>query len=189
MLPTGVIWIPNPDNGGSTPSHPATKFTIRKKKMKVFIAIVCVCALGLVISFNTQSHHTQKDPSLLVVTRIIDGDTLVGNYQGVSETVRLIGVNAPETGACYSKKSRDYLHGLTYKKRLRAEQGQTKRDKYGRLLLYIYDDANDAFINDKLTRAGAAYVMTVGNNTQYAGKFSASANYARHENAGVWGGC
>jgi endonuclease YncB( thermonuclease family) len=137
----------------------------------------------------TQSHHTQTNKDLLVVTKIIDGDTLVGNYQGVSETVRLIGVNAPEMGSCHSVQSKDFLSMLTYKKRLTAEQGQTKRDKYGRLLLYIHNDAQEIFINDELAKAGTAHVMTVGNNTKHASLFAASVSNARYKKAGLWGGC
>ena len=73
------------------------------------------------------------------VTRVVDGDTvhvLVGKR---TEKVRLIGVDAPERGACYSAQSGAGLRRLVLSRQVivTGDRTQTRRDVYGRLLAYV----------------------------------------------------
>ena len=104
--------------------------------------------------------------SELQVTRVIDGDTVVGYIDGEQETVRLIGVNAPETGACYALQAKKMLAHMTLGNTLKVETERDKRDNYGRLLLNIYRD-DGRLINEVLVSEGVAVQMAVAPNNKH----------------------
>ena len=91
------------------------------------------------------------------VTRVIDGDTF--EIEG-GERVRLIGVDTPESVKpnapveCYGRESGEYLKSLIEGKVVRLERDRTDRDRYARLLRYVYLDG--VFINEKIVRDGYA---------------------------------
>ena len=89
------------------------------------------------------------------VIRIIDGDTVEVMGKGRKPfTVRLQGIDAPEKGQRYAKKSKQALSRLVYKKIVRLEG--TKRDRYGRTLARLYVDDMD--VSAKMVEQGAAWV-------------------------------
>ena len=75
--------------------------------------------------------------------RIVDGDTIVVNYQGREEKVRMIGVDTPETVdpyrpvQAYGKEASDFSKKMLTGKKVRLEFDRNKRDKYGRALAYV----------------------------------------------------
>jgi micrococcal nuclease len=73
------------------------------------------------------------------VTRVVDGDTVHVRVGKRTEKVRLIGVDAPERGACYSAQSGAGLRELVLRRRvlLSGDRTQPRRDVYGRLLAYV----------------------------------------------------
>ena len=73
------------------------------------------------------------------VTHVVDGDTVHVRVGKRTEKVRLIGVDAPERGACYSAQSGAGLRGLVLNRQvvLRGDRTQSRRDVYGRLLAYV----------------------------------------------------
>lgn len=73
------------------------------------------------------------------VTRVVDGDTLQVRIGKRSERVRLIGIDAPETGDCFAAKAANALRYLALNKivRLSGDRTQTRRDSYKRLLAYV----------------------------------------------------
>lgn len=75
------------------------------------------------------------------VTHVFDGDTLeVLLDPGVTERVRLIGINTPERGACYAERARTAARSLADDRRavLRGDATQERRDRHGRLLAYVW---------------------------------------------------
>ena len=100
------------------------------------------------------------------VTQIIDGDTFVLNN---GEYVRLIGINAPEKGELYYTESKDFLSSLLINKQLIFESDIDKRDKYGRLLYYVY--SNGIFVNELMVKQGYAKPLTIPPNTKYKDNF------------------
>lgn len=101
------------------------------------------------------------------VVRVIDGDTIVINKEGVSESVRLIGIDTPETvhpskpvqcfGRQASAKTKEWLEGRSVA--LITDEGVGERDKYHRLLSYVYRE-DGMFINLELIKQGYAYEYT-----------------------------
>ena len=105
-------------------------------------------------------------PEQYVVSRVVDGDTIEVEKEGVKEKVRLIGINAPEsvdprkTVECFGKESSDELKTLLKGQQVKLYEDNTQdnRDKYGRLLRYVYTD--DHFINLVMIERGYAYEHT-----------------------------
>lgn len=129
-------------------------------------------------------------PNLYKVLRVVDGDTI--EIEG-GEKVRYIGINAPETVApgkpvgCYGHEALNKNKELVEGKIVRLEKDISEKDKYGRLLRYVYLD--NVFINDELVKTGYARVSTYPPDVKYQKLFLESEKYARENNLGLWGKC
>lgn len=142
---------------------------------------------------NSVTTKEQDDQPPYVVVRVIDGDTIVINKAGVSETVRLIGVDTPETvhpskpvqcfGEEASRKTKEWLEGGRVN--LEIDNTQGERDKYGRLLAYVY--RNDGlFVNLELIKQGYAYEYTYNLPYKYQAEFKGNEVSAREKGVGLW---
>lgn len=131
------------------------------------------------------------------VDRVIDGDTLrVFTTPGHSESVRLIGMNAPETGEgrravqCFAKQATDRMVALigTQDVWLAGDPTQTARDTYGRLLAYVWagEGADAVLLNQALIAQGYANEATFGQPYAMRDAFRAAAADARHAQRGLW---
>ena len=86
-----------------------------------------------------------------ICTSIIDGDTF---RLETGETVRLIGIDAPELSQPGGEESREYLTHLILGKGITLEKGDEEKDKYNRLLRFVY--LGDLCINEEMIRQGYA---------------------------------
>jgi len=129
------------------------------------------------------------------IASVIDGDTII---TAGGEHVRLIGINSTERGKeCYSEAG-DALRGLVEGRAVRLEFGGELRDKYGRMLAYVYVGGEGAeggaggegrFVNMEMVREGFAYAYPYKPNTEFAHEFAAAEESARESGAGcLWGG-
>lgn len=142
----------------------------------------------------TESNTTKNiKPNLSKVVRVVDGDTVVLEINGVEEKVRLIGLNTPETVdprrpvQCFGKEASSANKKLVEGKMVRLEKDVSETDKYGRLLRYVY--VGDMFVNDYLTRNGFAYASTFPPDVKYAEQFKEAQKEARINKRGLWNGC
>jgi endonuclease YncB( thermonuclease family) len=87
----------------------------------------------------------------LICTAVIDGDTIRLDN---GETVRLIGIDAPELSQPGGEESRQYLAQLILNKGVTLETGYEDRDKYNRLLRFVY--LGNLCINEEMIRQGYA---------------------------------
>ena len=128
------------------------------------------------------------------VSSVSDGDTIKVNVNGKVETVRLIGVDTPETKdprkpvQCFGKQASDFttqqLNGTSV--RLEPDTTQQERDKYGRLLRYVYMP-NGTLFNQLLVASGYAYEYTYQNNPyQFHDDFIKAQRLAQQEGRGLW---
>lgn len=126
-----------------------------------------------------------------VVERVIDGDTIVVRSGGRLETVRYIGIDAPETVhptrgvEPFGPEASDFNRRLVSGKRLLLEFDVERRDRYGRLLAYVYVGA--LFVNAELVRLGYARVRTIPPNDRHAELFLRLQEDAMRAGRGLWG--
>lgn len=127
------------------------------------------------------------------VVRIVDGDTISVNYNNATQSVRLIGIDTPELHhptkgvQCFGKEAAAFTTSLLQNRKvyLVFEPLQGTRDKYDRLLAYIYrDDA--LFINQTLVQSGYAHEYTYNLPYTYQKEFKSAQTYARENQKGLW---
>ncbi len=129
------------------------------------------------------------------VVEIVDGDTIKIDYNGSVEPVRLIGIDTPEVVdprkpvQCFGRDASTEAKKLLSGKNVYIEfdQSQGDRDKYGRLLLYIWRKDDNLFINDYLVRQGFAHEYTYNLPYKYQAQFKAAEAEAREAGRGLWG--
>lgn len=136
------------------------------------------------------------------VNRAVDGDTL--KLSG-GERVRLIGIDTPELHysaklerdarrshkdikeiQALGAKSAAFTKALCEGKKVRLEFDVDKRDKYGRLLAYVYLE-DGTFVNAKIVEEGYAQILTIPPNVKYSGLFLKLEREARDKRKGLWG--
>ena len=157
----------------------------------MFINRLFVVLLLVFVSFFT-CFSQDKNVDIFNVIRVIDGDTFVlDNGTEKGDKVRLIGIDAPETRnsgkrkiGFYGKEAKEYLTNLIADKQIRLQFDVGKRDRYGRLLAYVY--LGDLFINAELVKRGYAQVYTVPPNVKYAELFVELEREARKARRGLW---
>jgi len=130
------------------------------------------------------------------IVRVVDGDTVVVKLASHTETIRLIGVNTPETKhptkpiECWGPEASAHTHELlpngTDVVVVRDEEA---RDKYGRLLAYITRTSDNLFVNLDLVTGGWAETLSIAPNTAYEGAFSDAVATAQRLHLGLWGHC
>ncbi len=127
------------------------------------------------------------------VTKVTDGDTLHVMIDGTDETVRLIGINTPETVdprravECYGKEASARMKEIASGKivRLEYDDSQSLRDAYGRLLAYIYLE-DGQMINRKMVAEGYAYEYTFLTPYRYQSEFRQLQKLAQGAGRGLW---
>ena len=124
------------------------------------------------------------------VVRVVDGDTIHVRIGARVEKVRYIGVNTPEVhhptkgeepgGREAAEVNRRLVEGQA----VRLELDVQERDRYGRLLAYVW--IGDLMMNAELVRLGYAQVMTVPPNVRYQEVFLKLQREAREAARGLW---
>lgn len=127
------------------------------------------------------------------VVSVVDGDTFKVSIDGKTETLRLIGINTPETvdprkpvecfGKEASNKAKQLLTGQ--KVRLEADPTQDDRDIYGRLLRYAWLE-DGIFFNKAMISEGYAYEYTYKLPYKYQSEFKQAQAEAENNKRGLW---
>lgn len=129
------------------------------------------------------------------VLKVIDGDTIVVQIGFKKETVRLLGVDTPEIKSPYteeecfgreaSKKTKDLL--LKQRVYLIKDKNAPDRDKYGRLLRYVFLE-DGSFINAELIKEGYAFLYIL-EPIEFGNFFHSLEEKAKQQKIGLWGSC
>ncbi len=141
----------------------------------------------------------------VTVLRVIDGDTLKIIYNGDKENIRLIGIDTPEnrinkksqrdakrsgrdlkTITAMGRRAESYVKNLIKKgDTIIIEFDTQKRDKYRRLLGYVYL-SDGKMLNEEIVKAGYAQLMTIPPNVKYADRFRKAYREAIINKTGLW---
>ena len=125
-----------------------------------------------------------------VVVRVVDGDTIYVQLADRVEKIRYIGVNTPEIHHPIKGEEPGGREAAAMNRRLvggrpvRLELDVRSRDRYGRLLAYVW--LGDTMVNAELVRRGYAQVMTVPPNVRYQDLFVKLQREARDAGRGLW---
>jgi len=129
------------------------------------------------------------------VTRVVDGDTIKVELAGRRETVRYIGVDTPESVKpntpvqCFAKAASHFNERVVGGERVRLHHDAEERDRYGRLLAYVYRARDGLFVNAELVRRGYAVPLTIAPNVAHVDEFVELARRARELGRGLWRAC
>jgi micrococcal nuclease len=141
-------------------------------------------------------HAEAGRPRTTTVVRVVDGDTVVARLPGGEESVRLIGIDTPETVdprkpvQCFGKEASNRTKALLPPGTpIRLERDVEGRDHFGRLLAYVYRADDGTFVNLALAEEGYAQPLSIAPNVAYASRFAAATAAARRERKGLWGAC
>ena len=131
-----------------------------------------------------------------VVTRVVDGDTVkVRMPGGATDTVRYIGMDTPETVKpdtavqCFGKAASAFNKRLVSDEEVTLRTDGEPRDRYGRLLAYVYRRRDGLFVNAALVRGGFATTLTITPNVAHEALFVALERSARRAQRGLWRAC
>ena len=121
------------------------------------------------------------------VVYIYDGDTVKLSN---GEKVRYIGIDTPEMNynnppaEYFAQEAKEYNAKLVLGKKVKLEFDVVKRDKYGRLLAYVYIDGKH--ISQDMIERGFAKVLMIPPNLKFADYFLTLQNLAKEEKRGIW---
>jgi micrococcal nuclease len=180
------------DRGGL--SHAAAKMGAVSRCRAVVVAVLL---LGAAACGRTGADGPPAaGPGAARVTRVVDGDTVRVSLAGTEEPVRLIGIDTPEThgagglrecfGAEATRRMADLLPPGTPVRLVRDVEA---RDRYDRLLAYVYRSTDDLFVNLAMAREGYATTLTYPPNVAHADEFVAAVRAARNDGRGLWSRC
>ncbi len=126
------------------------------------------------------------------VVKIVDGDTVKLLMDGEVTTVRLIGIDTPESvhptkekNVPEGKLASEHTRELLENNEVYVEYDREPTDRYGRTLAYLYLDEN-TMVNALILSDGYAQVMMIAPNNKYAEYFQELEDEAKSRNAGLW---
>ncbi len=164
--------------------------------------LVVALALGAVTLVLLVSHRPSGGgggEASARVLRVVDGDTIRVRLDngGAVERVRYIGIDTPESVKpstpvqCFAKRAGAENARLLASGdgRVRLRFDAERRDRYGRLLAYVYRSADGVFVNAELVRGGYARTLEIAPNTGQAERLSSLQREARATGRGLWRAC
>jgi len=145
--------------------------------MKKFIVLLSI----LIIILTALLIYVTIDEENNIAVNIIDGDTFQINS---GETIRLLSIDAPEKSEYYYQESKEKLASLIKNKQVSLEKDETDKDRYGRLLRYVY--VKDEFVNEILVKEGYAEVHVYEPDTRYEEELEQAQRIAKILEIGIW---
>jgi micrococcal nuclease len=131
-----------------------------------------------------------------VVTHPVDGDTVDVDIAGAEERVRLIGIDTPESVAddrpveCFGPEAKDRLAQLLpVGTEVRLERDVEARDRYDRLLAYVFRTSDDLLINLALVQEGFAEARRFEPNIARQAELDRAEDDAKAAGRGLWPAC
>ncbi|MDB5186168.1 MAG: hypothetical protein JWL85_691 [Candidatus Saccharibacteria bacterium] len=170
----------------------------KKKLISVFIALI-VAAAGYFAALSKPEQTAQllgtSTNGTYRVTQFADGDTITVDMNGKEEKIRMIGVDTPETHdprkavQCFGQAASDFTKQLIGSNtvRLEADDLSSNRDRYDRLLRYVYLP-DGRLVQAEIIKQGYGFAYTSFPFTK-SDEFKSYEQAAKSSNLGLWGGC
>ena len=147
--------------------------------------------------------HLQTDPAFVPkrsyatsVANVIDGDTITAMIDGKQMSIRLIGIDTPESSTstrpeeCGGEEASQFLRStLPQGTPILLTRDQELLDPYDRLLAYVFRKSDGLFVNLAIAKYGMAEELSFPPNTSHASHIRKAVTAARNTNAGVWSLC
>lgn len=187
ILPGGKPLFVRDDNQKNSAQEKEREIKTLGEKPKVESGVVGESLLA--------NEEIRKSPTYQVL-KVVDGDTIHISYNGKDEKVRFIGLDTPETKdprkpiQCFGREATAKMTEFAENKNIRLEFDKTQgeRDKYGRLLAFVYSEDNKNLAYEMI-RQGYGNEYTYNSNPyKYQNEFKEAARKAREENKGLWAG-
>src|SRR3954449_238415 len=165
----------------------------RAHRALIVLALAALAALGG--GTLLAGGQPARGPQVGRVERVVDGDTIVVRLAGRDERVRYIGMDTPEDVKpgtpvqCFALAAAAANRRLVARRTVRRVPDAEARDRYGRLLAYVYREPDGLFVNAELVRRGYARVLTIPPNVAHEGDFRRLARRARAAGRGLWSRC
>ena len=160
------------------------------------LVAVAVIAVVVTACSGTAARPTSGSGANATVERVVDGDTIIVRAGGRRERVRLIGIDTPESVKpntpvqCFAIEASNRTKALLPPGTpVRLVGDVEQRDRYKRLLAYVYRARDDLFVNLVLAREGYAVPYTFPPNVAHTAEFVAAAAEARDAHRGLWSAC
>lgn len=132
-------------------------------------------------------------PGPVRVVGVVDGDTIEVDAAGRRETVRLLGVDTPETVhphrpvECFGPEASAFTHSRLLGRTVQLGFDRVRRDAYGRLLAYV--EVDGWRFNDALLAGGYATLLVIPPNGAHGRAMLGRELEARRAGRGLWGAC
>ena len=131
----------------------------QKKRRTYKKALIMLVAIFLILIFRLVEYigYDKAPGDRFVIMRVIDGDTveLAGG-----DRLRLLGIDTPEKGELFYDSAAMFLESLVLGQKSRIEYADKRRDRYGRLLGFVYVE-DTIFVNRRILSAGLGYLYLV----------------------------
>jgi micrococcal nuclease len=169
-----------------------------KNRLLYTLIIIIAATVGYFSHYDRprsvqQNSEEISTSTLYPVTDVLDGDTIKVKLGDHEETLRLLGINTPEVDSKYrtlqcwgpeaSKETKQKLTGASV--RIESDPSQSLRDKYDRMLVYVFLDDGTNF-NQQLIEEGFAQEYTYAGTYKYQKEFKVSESKARNNKLGLW---
>jgi len=160
----------------------------------LMLFIILVGILIFVVRFSSEKNKIVSAKQSAIVSRVVDGDTIKILIQEKEDTVRLIGIDAPETvssqepAQCFGKNASNIAKETLMNKAIFIESDPTQgdRDEYGRLLRYVFLSDGTNF-DEFMLKEGYAREYTFKNNPyKYQSEFKNAEKMAQENKKGLW---
>jgi endonuclease YncB( thermonuclease family) len=170
------------------------------KKIRIclsLISLVVIAGMSFLLIEKNESENDvvgiKKDDIPFSVTKVIDGDTIMVEIDGLDKRVRLIGIDSPELVhpgkeiECFSREASNKMQELVSGKFvvLKSDPTQENEDKYGRLLRYVYT-LEGMDINFTMIEQGYAFEYTYVYPYEKQNIYKNAERYAKENKLGLW---
>jgi micrococcal nuclease len=162
----------------------------------LLLAIVAVVAIAVAAAWQVVGNGGAGPPSGGRVVHVVDGDTIVVDDGSGRETVRLLGIDTPETVdpekpvECYGPEASSFTKALLEGRVVELRYDRERMDMYGRWLAYVYlPGPPRMFVNAQIVERGLGRTLSIAPNLAKRDQLAALERRAALAGRGLWRAC